>query len=191
MLCISVFRDQTFSKLPMQDLVTYSSFFGRNHVHTVMRNPQSRPEIAIVFQDAEDASSACFQWHTNSTFWHSDVSYEYQPPGTTFLYHLQTPPCGGDTLFVKQGAAFQRLSPAFQQFLRPLRAVHSGMSIPLGINGQGMSGCILTQLIRSGASPGWHSTGVRLSQGPNTDRASNCPDSSCHWRGSSLCQPAM
>ncbi|KAJ5886448.1 uncharacterized protein N7473_009122, partial [Penicillium subrubescens] len=127
MFCISVFRNQCFSSLPLQDLVKYGSFFGRNPVHTVMRNPPSHPEIAVVFHGAEETNAASSQWHTNSTIWHSDVSYENQPPGTTFLYHLQGPPCGGDTLFVNQGAAFRRLSPAFQQFLRPLRAVHSGL----------------------------------------------------------------
>jgi sulfonate dioxygenase len=116
-----------------------------------MRNPPSHPEIAVVFHGVEESNSASFQWHTNSTFWHSDVSYENQPPGTTFLYHLQSPPCGGDTLFVNQGAAFRRLSPAFQQFLRPLRAVHT--SIPLDINGQGMSNGVYTRLTRAGASP--------------------------------------
>lgn len=91
-LCISsVFRGQNFSSLPLPDLVHYGSLFGQNHAHTVMGNPPSHPEIAVVFQGAED-SSACFQWHTNSTFWHSDVSYEYQPPGTTFPYHFQSPP---------------------------------------------------------------------------------------------------
>jgi alpha-ketoglutarate-dependent taurine dioxygenase len=191
MFCISVFRNQCFSSLPLQDLVKYGSFFGRNPVHTVMRNPPSHPEIAVVFHGAEETNAASSQWHTNSTIWHSDVSYENQPPGTTFLYHLQGPPCGGDTLFVNQGAAFRRPSPAFQQFLRPLRAVHSGTSVPLNINGHSISNFIYTRLIRAGASPGQPSARVQLPQGPNTDCASNCSDSSCHWRGGPLCQSAM
>ena len=31
---------------------------------------------------------------------HTDVSFEMQPPGTTFLYLLDGPPAGGDTLYV-------------------------------------------------------------------------------------------
>lgn len=63
---------------------------------------------------------------TNSIAWHSDVSYEVQPPGTTFLYALDVPKAGGDTLFVNQAKAYERLSPAFRERLAGLQAVHSG-----------------------------------------------------------------
>lgn len=58
--------------------------------------------------------------------WHSDVTYEQQPPGTTFLIALDTPKSGGDTLFVNQVKAYERLSPAFRERLAGLTAVHSG-----------------------------------------------------------------
>jgi sulfonate dioxygenase len=57
--------------------------------------------------------------------WHSDVTYENQPPGTTILYALDTPPSGGDTLFVNMAAAYRRLSPGFRERLHGLKAVHS------------------------------------------------------------------
>ena len=63
---------------------------------------------------------------TNSVAWHSDVSYEVQPIGTTFLIALDTPKAGGDTLFVNQVKAYERLSPAFRERLAGLKAVHSG-----------------------------------------------------------------
>ena len=59
--------------------------------------------------------------------WHSDVTYEKQPPGTTFLYILDKPGSGGDTLFVNTAEAYKRLSPAFRERLHGLRAVHSGI----------------------------------------------------------------
>lgn len=59
--------------------------------------------------------------------WHSDVSYERQPPGTTFLYVLEKPAAGGDTLFVDAAEAYRRLSPAFRQRLHGLRATHSAV----------------------------------------------------------------
>jgi sulfonate dioxygenase len=58
--------------------------------------------------------------------WHSDVTYEAQPPGTTFLYLLDGPTAGGDTLFVNMAKAYQRLSPEFRKRLHGLKAVHSG-----------------------------------------------------------------
>jgi sulfonate dioxygenase len=57
--------------------------------------------------------------------WHSDVTYEKQPPGTTFLYLLDGPTTGGDTLFLNQAEAYRRLSPKFRERLHGLRAVHS------------------------------------------------------------------
>lgn len=49
-----------------------------------------------------------------------------QPPGTTFLYILDGPTPGGDTLFGNMAAAYRRLSPAFQERLHGLQAIHSG-----------------------------------------------------------------
>lgn len=58
--------------------------------------------------------------------WHSDVSYELQPPGVTFLKIDLLPPVGGDTLWASGYAAYNRLSPQYQKFVETLFAVHSG-----------------------------------------------------------------
>jgi alpha-ketoglutarate-dependent taurine dioxygenase len=55
------------------------------------------------------------------------VTYEQQPPGTTFLYILDTPEVGGDTAFVNQVEAYNRLSPALKERLHGLKALHSGV----------------------------------------------------------------
>jgi sulfonate dioxygenase len=68
-----------------------------------------------------------FANRTSSVAWHSDVSYEQQPPGTTFLYILDKPETGGDTLFVDAVEAYRRLSPLFQERLHGLKATHSGI----------------------------------------------------------------
>jgi len=62
-----------------------------------------------------------------STVWHSDVSYELQPPGLTTFFLLAQPQTGGDTLFTSQVATLKKLSPPFVNFLRTLKAVHSGV----------------------------------------------------------------
>lgn len=78
--------------------------------------------------------------------WHSDVSYELQPPGFTFLKviclqtFLQSSKClsfkiqidilpgesGGDTIWSSSYAAYDRLSPEIQKRIEGLEAVHSG-----------------------------------------------------------------
>lgn len=67
-----------------------------------------------------------YEERTNSITWHSDVTYEMQPPSTTFLYILDGPVAGGDTLFCNMAVAYRRLSPEFQKRLHGLQAVHSG-----------------------------------------------------------------
>ena len=57
--------------------------------------------------------------------WHSDTAYLDQPPMATMLVAREVPPAGGDTLFADMYAAFEALSPAMQELLRPLRAVNS------------------------------------------------------------------
>jgi alpha-ketoglutarate-dependent taurine dioxygenase len=64
---------------------------------------------------------------TTTTLWHSDVSYELQPPGLTTFFLLSQPKTGGDTLFASQVSNLRKLSPQFVAFLRTLKAVHSGV----------------------------------------------------------------
>lgn len=78
-----------------------------------------------------------FENTVSSVAWHSDVSYEQQPPGTTFLYILDKPETGGDTLFVNAAEAYNRLSPLFQERLHGLKATHSGIEQANASNARG------------------------------------------------------
>jgi taurine dioxygenase len=49
-----------------------------------------------------------------------------RPPLGSILRAVVVPPSGGDTLFSDQQAAFDGLSPALQEFLSTLTAVHDG-----------------------------------------------------------------
>lgn len=57
--------------------------------------------------------------------WHTDVSYELQPPSTTSLKMLTCPEAGGDTLWSSGYSLYSSLSPGFQTYLEGLSAVHS------------------------------------------------------------------
>ncbi|KAK4034018.1 hypothetical protein C8A01DRAFT_19102 [Parachaetomium inaequale] len=123
---VVAFRDQDFADLPIEDALEYGSYFGRHHIHPTSGAPPNYPEIHLVHRGAGDNSvDQFFANRTSSVAWHSDVSYEQQPPGTTFLYVLERPSAGGDTLFVDAAEAYRRLSPAFRQRLHGLRATHS------------------------------------------------------------------
>lgn len=125
---VVAFRDQDFADLPISEAVEYARYFGRLHVHPTSGAPEGFPEVHLVHRGAGDKTAETFfQTRTSSVAWHSDVSYEQQPPGTTFLYILDTPATGGDTIFSSGVEAYNRLSDGFKERLHGLRATHSGI----------------------------------------------------------------
>ncbi|KAI0432056.1 hypothetical protein F5Y09DRAFT_167820 [Xylaria sp. FL1042] len=125
---VVAFRNQDFKDLSIPDALKFGGYFGRHHVHPTSGAPKGYPEIHLVHRGAGDTiSDQYFADRVSSVAWHSDVSYEQQPPGTTFLYILDTPETGGDTLFANAVEAYNRLSPLFQERLHGLKAVHSGV----------------------------------------------------------------
>lgn len=57
--------------------------------------------------------------------WHSDWSFQPQPPAATILRSEIIPPVGGDTLYCDAASAYDALSDAMKARLAPLRAIHS------------------------------------------------------------------
>jgi len=105
----------------------WGSHFGRLHIHPTSGHPAGYPEIHLVYRDAKSTFNFEVDDSITTTMWHSDVSYELQPPGLTTFFLLAQPEAGGDTLFTSQIATLKKLSPQFIAFLRTLKAVHSGI----------------------------------------------------------------
>lgn len=125
---VVAFRDQDFADLPISEALEYGLYFGRHHIHPTSGAPEGYPEIHLVHRGEGDMDhEEFFKYRTSSVAWHSDVSYEQQPPGTTFLYILNKPDTGGDIIFVDAVQAYRRLSPLFQERLHGLKATHSGI----------------------------------------------------------------
>jgi sulfonate dioxygenase len=97
------------------------------HIHPTSGHPEGLPEIHLVYKAPDSNFNFGYHDSITSTVWHSDVSYELQPPGITTFFLLAQPSTGGDTLFTNQVQVFKALSPPFQAFLRTLKAVHSGV----------------------------------------------------------------
>jgi sulfonate dioxygenase len=135
---VVAFRDQDFKDLSIPDALEYGGYFGRHHIHPTSGAPEGYPEIHLVHRGAgDDRADQYFANRTSSVAWHSDVSYEQQPPGTTFLYILDKPETGGDTLFCNAAEAYNRLSPLFQERLHGLKATHSGIEQVAVANARG------------------------------------------------------
>jgi sulfonate dioxygenase len=125
---VVAFRDQDFADLPIEEALKIGGYFGRHHIHPTSGAPEGFPQVHLVHRGTDDTTARdFFEERTNSITWHSDVTYEKQPPGTTFLYLLDGPAAGGDTLFANQAAAYKRLSPEFRKRLHGLKVVHSAV----------------------------------------------------------------
>jgi len=125
---LMVFRDQKeFLDASFDFYKAWGSHFGRLHIHPTSGHPDSMPELHLVYRDGQNSFNFERNDRITSTEWHTDVSYELQPPGLTTFFLLAQPREGGDTLFTSTVAALKRLSPDFVAYLRTLRAIHSGV----------------------------------------------------------------
>lgn len=66
--------------------------------------------------------------------WHSDWSFQEEPPAATLLHSKVVPPVGGDTLYADCTRAWDALSDEMKKVLDGLTAVHSA-ALPYGTNG--------------------------------------------------------
>ncbi|KAJ3070859.1 hypothetical protein HDU98_006123 [Podochytrium sp. JEL0797] len=62
----------------------------------------------------------------HSQQWHSDITFENAPSDYAILKLNQVPTEGGDTLWASAYEVYERLSPAFREFLEGLTATHVG-----------------------------------------------------------------
>jgi taurine dioxygenase len=90
--------------------------FGPLQTHPAYSTVEGFPEITVLESTAETP--------TKIEQWHTDMTFRPHPPMGTMLRSTIIPPAGGDTLYASMTAAFDALSPAMQEFLSSLTAVH-------------------------------------------------------------------
>jgi taurine dioxygenase len=56
--------------------------------------------------------------------WHTDVSWDFEPPTYGFLRAIEMPDRGGNTLWANAYAAYESLSPPMQDAIGDLQALH-------------------------------------------------------------------
>ncbi|KAI9865262.1 MAG: hypothetical protein M1824_003414 [Vezdaea acicularis] len=103
------------------------SYFGKLHKHATTSVPRREglEDVHVVFANQNSKDQRAY--FTPTFLWHSDVTYELQPPSYTSLKLLSGPPRGGggDTLWSSQYAAYDALSKPMQTYLESLTALHS------------------------------------------------------------------
>jgi alpha-ketoglutarate-dependent taurine dioxygenase len=123
--------------LSPEEHLAFASRFGEpTEGHPVIPGIAEHPEIFEIdysrprdlYSRYGDVSTA-----TRGVNWHTDVTFVARPPLGSILRAVVVPAAGGDTLFSDQVAAFAALSPALQEFLSGLTAVHDGKAQFKGI----------------------------------------------------------
>jgi taurine dioxygenase len=101
------------------DLERFTRYFG-DFGHDPFFDPiEGRKNIAAIRRDADEKSPLFAE------NWHSDWSFQAQPPAGTCLMGLTIPPVGGDTLFANQHAALDAMPPEMRAQYEDLTAIHS------------------------------------------------------------------
>ena len=113
------FREESIT--PVQQ-IEFSRHFGELLVHPFGPIHPEYPEIIVLDQVRPVGEG--------TDIWHADTTYMPEPPLGSVLRALQVPEVGGDTCFANMVAAYEALSPAMQEALEGLRAVHD-IAVPV------------------------------------------------------------
>ena len=111
------FRDQN---LRPEDHIRIAKLFGNIYRVPFVETRDDYPDIIDIVKEPEDGNNYNF-----GGVWHSDATFEECPPQSSVLLCLETPPYGGDTLFVNMEAAYEALSNSMKEMLNGILAIHS------------------------------------------------------------------
>ena len=113
------FRNQNF--IP-ESLISFAKNIGRPISYPFVKGLDSFPEITPILKKETDINNF-------GGIWHSDTTYQNEPPKGTMLYAIEVPEFGGDTEFSNQYLAYERLSNEMKIFLEKKKAFNiSGKS---------------------------------------------------------------
>ena len=113
------FRNQNF--IP-ESLISFAKNIGRPISYPFVKGLDSFPEITPILKKETDVNNF-------GGIWHSDTTYQNEPPKGTMLYAIEVPEFGGDTEFSNQYLAYESLSNEMKIFLEKKKAFNiSGKS---------------------------------------------------------------
>ena len=111
--------------LPGQSLTAHEQVEFSHRLGPAAESPfiepsAEHPEVIKVLKQPQDGTSLNF-----GGAWHSDFSFQPNPPSFTALFAIDIPEFGGDTCFSSMTKAYDALTPRQKEDLLPLRAVHT------------------------------------------------------------------
>jgi len=119
------FPDQPLTHL---ELEAFTQQFGEFGIDPFIVPMADHPHILELRREADETSV------NFGAQWHSDWSFQEEPPAGTILHSKVTPPVGGDTLYADGYRAYDDLSDTMKGLLDGLVAIHSA-GMPYGKEG--------------------------------------------------------
>ena len=108
------FRDQ---QITAKDHVAFARHFGSLHVHPYAPNLEDQPEVLVLRSSKANRTAA--------NFWHSDVTFQPEPPLGSILLAREVPEHGGDTMWANMYMAYETLSAPMKRYLEGLTALNT------------------------------------------------------------------
>ena len=114
---VVVLRGQSLTAIEQVEL---SRRFGPAGPTPFIEPSAEHPEVIKVLKEAGDGDAFNF-----GGAWHSDFSFQPEPPSFTLLFAIDVPPYGGDTLWASMTAAYAQLREDKRAELDEVVAVHT------------------------------------------------------------------
>ena len=108
------FRNQDLNP---ESQLHFGRMFGRPVIYPFVKGLKDFPEITPILKKETDLNNF-------GGVWHSDTTYQQQPPKATMLYAVEVPEYGGDTEFADQCMALNHLSDGMQKFLSKQKIIN-------------------------------------------------------------------
>jgi taurine dioxygenase len=109
-------RDQDITRA---EHVALAERFGRLEDHPVAGSDPDHPGLVRIYKNLDSAPE-----HYENAY-HCDATWREVPPMGSVLRCVETPPVGGDTIWVNMAEAYRRLPEHVKQQIAGLRARHS------------------------------------------------------------------
>lgn len=108
------FRDQDITP---GEHVAFARQFGTLHVHPYAPHHPDHPEVLILKSSKANRSAA--------NAWHSDVTFQEEPPLGSILLAREVPDAGGDTMWANMYDAYETLSEPMKRYLEGMKALNT------------------------------------------------------------------